>query len=212
MKRRSMTNGASAGADFGLADLFGVTFAARPRARCRTPTCAWRTILARPAASASGRARRRAADHQRAYRLASHPRREFPHAPLTLIPCYPDLPMEEVYPRVPATDIAEVYLREVGPRPGGLFPLGHRPHLLGGPCRRPRDLAPQRRELGNERGAARGRHRARRAGRDLWRQQDSMTVHLVNLTNPMMMKGPFRELIPFGEQQVVVRLPAGVDG
>ena len=35
-----------------------------------------------------------------------------------------------------------------------------------------------------------------------------MTVHLVNLTNPMMMKGPFRELIPIGEQRVVVRLPA----
>ena len=43
----------------------------------------------------------------------------------------------------------------------------------------------------------------------VWRQQQSMTVHLVNLTNPMMMKGPFRELIPVGEQQVVVRLPAG---
>jgi hypothetical protein len=37
-----------------------------------------------------------------------------------------------------------------------------------------------------------------------------MTVHLVNLTNPMMMKGPFRELIPIGEQQVVVRLPEGL--
>ena len=36
-----------------------------------------------------------------------------------------------------------------------------------------------------------------------------MTVHLVNLTNPMMMKGPFRELIPVGEQQVRLRLPAG---
>ncbi len=43
----------------------------------------------------------------------------------------------------------------------------------------------------------------------VWRQQRSMTVHLVNLTNPMMMKGPFRELIPVGEQQVEVRLPAG---
>ena len=30
----------------------------------------------------------------------------------------------------------------------------------------------------------------------VWRQKDSMTVHLVNLTNPMMMKGPMRELIP----------------
>jgi hypothetical protein len=28
------------------------------------------------------------------------------------------------------------------------------------------------------------------------RQQASMTVHLVNLANPMMMKGPVRELIP----------------
>ena len=36
-----------------------------------------------------------------------------------------------------------------------------------------------------------------------------MTVHMVNLTNPMMMKGPFRELIPVGEQRVVVRLPEG---
>ena len=29
----------------------------------------------------------------------------------------------------------------------------------------------------------------------VWRQKESMTVHLVNLTNPMMMKGPIRELI-----------------
>src|SRR5205823_6698722 len=42
-----------------------------------------------------------------------------------------------------------------------------------------------------------------------WRQERSMTVHLVNLTNPMMMKGPFRELIPIGEQRVTIRLPDG---
>jgi hypothetical protein len=36
-----------------------------------------------------------------------------------------------------------------------------------------------------------------------------MTVHLVNLTNPMMMKGPIRELYAVGPQQVGVRLPAG---
>jgi hypothetical protein len=44
----------------------------------------------------------------------------------------------------------------------------------------------------------------------LWRQKNSMTVHLVNLSNPMMMKGPVRELLPVGEQQVRVRLPDGV--
>ena len=42
----------------------------------------------------------------------------------------------------------------------------------------------------------------------VWRQRDSMTVHLVNLTNPMMMKGPLREAIPVGPQRVRVRLPA----
>lgn len=35
-----------------------------------------------------------------------------------------------------------------------------------------------------------------------------LTVHLVNLTNPMMMKGPFREFIPIGEQKVQIRIPA----
>jgi hypothetical protein len=44
----------------------------------------------------------------------------------------------------------------------------------------------------------------------VWRQKNSMTVHLVNLTNPMMMKGPIREFIAIGEQRVCVRLPAGV--
>jgi hypothetical protein len=36
-----------------------------------------------------------------------------------------------------------------------------------------------------------------------------MTVHLVNLTNPMMMKGPFRELIPLKHQEVSIRIPRG---
>jgi hypothetical protein len=41
----------------------------------------------------------------------------------------------------------------------------------------------------------------------VWRQKESLTVHLVNLTNPMMMKGPVRELLPIGEQRVRVLLP-----
>jgi hypothetical protein len=41
-----------------------------------------------------------------------------------------------------------------------------------------------------------------------WRQQQSMTVHLVNLTNPMMLKGPFRELIPV-QAQVNIKIPPG---
>ena len=39
----------------------------------------------------------------------------------------------------------------------------------------------------------------------------SLTVHLVNLTNPMMMKGPFRELMPVGGQVVRVKLSKGAE-
>jgi hypothetical protein len=42
----------------------------------------------------------------------------------------------------------------------------------------------------------------------IWSQKNSMTVHLVNLTNPMMMKGPVREAIPISSQQVRIRVPA----
>ena len=42
-----------------------------------------------------------------------------------------------------------------------------------------------------------------------WRQRGSLTVHLVNLTNPMMMKGPLREAIPTGAQRARIQLPGG---
>jgi hypothetical protein len=43
----------------------------------------------------------------------------------------------------------------------------------------------------------------------MWRQKESLTVHLVNLTNPMMMKGPIREFIPTPPQKVSIKLPDG---
>ncbi len=36
-----------------------------------------------------------------------------------------------------------------------------------------------------------------------------LSVHLVNLTNPMMMKGPLREIFPIGEQAVSIKMPEG---
>jgi len=36
-----------------------------------------------------------------------------------------------------------------------------------------------------------------------------MTAHLVNLSNPMMMKGPLREVIPLSSQKVHIRVPQG---
>ena len=44
----------------------------------------------------------------------------------------------------------------------------------------------------------------------MWRQKSSLTVHMVNLTNSMMMKGPVREFIPTPPQQVSLRLPRAV--
>src|SRR5678815_2809228 len=29
-----------------------------------------------------------------------------------------------------------------------------------------------------------------------WRQKDSLAAHIVNMNNPMMMKGPYREVMP----------------
>src|SRR5262249_37100838 len=44
----------------------------------------------------------------------------------------------------------------------------------------------------------------------VWEQQGSMTVHLVNPTNAMAMKGPVREFVPVGPMTVRVRLPVDV--
>jgi hypothetical protein len=149
------------------------------------------------------------------YRLDVTPKGEFPNPPLTLIPSYPDLPMEKVYPRVGKTDIAQVFLREVGVGPGSgrvvYFPwdidrifwevlaVDHATLLQNA----------VRWATGEEEPVVQV------SGPGVldvtaWRQAASMTVHLVNLTNPMMMKGPFRTLIPVGEQRVVVRLPEGM--
>jgi hypothetical protein len=42
-----------------------------------------------------------------------------------------------------------------------------------------------------------------------WHDRNAVVIHLVNLTNPMAMKGPYREFFPVGEQKIEVRLPEG---
>jgi hypothetical protein len=43
----------------------------------------------------------------------------------------------------------------------------------------------------------------------VWRQKESMAVHLVNLTNPMAMRPNISQLIPSHPQTVEVQLPRG---
>jgi hypothetical protein len=129
--------------------------------------------------------------------------------PLTLVPSYPDLPMEQVFPRVPHTNIPGVYAREIGRSRVVYFPFdldrtfwevlsGDHARLL--------------------RNAVAWAHNEEQPlmveGRgvldvSLWQQKSSMAAHLVNLTNPMMMKGPIREIIPTPPQKVKIRVPDG---
>jgi hypothetical protein len=141
------------------------------------------------------------------WRVEVASRQPSPAAPLTLIPSYPDLPMEEVFPRVPKTDIPELCLRESGPSRVIYFPWDIDRTFW-------EVMSPDHgRLLRNAVAwAANEEPPAIVTGPGIldvtvWRQQDSLTVHLVNLTNPMMMKGPFRDIFPVGEQKIVVRLP-----
>jgi hypothetical protein len=139
-----------------------------------------------------------------------NPKDRFP-SPVTLIPTYPDLPMEDVYPRVPASDVRELYLKEVGKGRVAYFPgdvdrsfwqimNADHGHLLRNTIRWALNEAPIIEVEG-----------AGILDTTVWRQKASMTVHLVNLTNPMMMKGPCREIIPLSEQQVTIQLPEGTE-
>jgi hypothetical protein len=133
-------------------------------------------------------------------------------SPLTLIPSYPDLPMEKVYPRQPRTSIAQVFLRDL---PGA----GRVVYFPWDIDRTYWDV------LAVDHGVLMRNAVAWATNEDpaitvsgrgvldvtLWRQKASVTVHLVNLTNPMMMKGPVRELLAIGEQRVRVRLPDGLN-
>jgi hypothetical protein len=129
------------------------------------------------------------------------------HAPLTLIPSYPDLPMEEVFPRVPKTDIPELHVRQAGRGRVVYFPWDIDRTFWevlaadhGKLLRNAVDWAANEPRPVTVTGPG-------VLDVTVWRQKDSMTVHLVNLTNPMMMKGPLREFIPTPPQKVAVRLP-----
>jgi len=142
-------------------------------------------------------------------RVEVEPRGKLPAMPLTSIPSYPDLPMEMVYPRVPKTDIAQVFLREPGKGRVAYFPWDIDRSFW-------EVLSPDHGKLlrNSVYWATNEPAPVTVTGPGVldvtvWRQKNSITVHLVNLTNPMMMKGPIRELIPIGEQKVQVRLPKG---
>jgi hypothetical protein len=128
-------------------------------------------------------------------------------APLLIEPTYPDLPMEEVFPRANAAHVPGVFLREAGKGRVVYFPTdidrtfwevlaGDHAILLRNAVQwASNEAAPLEVEGKGVLDVA------------LWSQKDSITAHLVNLTNPMMMKGPIREIIPISKQTARIRLP-----
>jgi hypothetical protein len=133
---------------------------------------------------------------------------KFGPPPVTHVPSYPDLPMEKVFMRTPRTDIPQVFLREMGTAGGRVayFPfdidrtfweildVDHAKLLrnaVAWATNEPSVVTVEGRGVLDV---------------TVWQQKGSLTVHLVNLTNPMMMKGPVRELIPVPAQIVRLRL------
>jgi hypothetical protein len=194
--------------DFGLADLFGASFDGKVEARMQN---SYLTLETDPA---TGKRHPILAGLDDAERIINGSARvvtksDKHYSPLTLIPTYPDLPMEEVFPRVPKTDIPEVFVREYGAGRVVYFPfdidrvfwevlsIDHLKLL-----RNAVEWAANEPHPVTVKGAG-------VLDVTIFRQKQSMTVHLVNLTNPMMMKGPVREFIPSPPQEVTIRLPRG---
>ena len=194
--------------DFGLAQLFGAKFGGRVEGPMQN---SYLTIEKDPA---NGRFHPILAGLEDApriingvHRVVANPLQKGGYAPLTLVPTYPDLPMEEVFPRVPKTDIPEVFAHEFGQGRVVYFPWdidrtfwevlsADHGRLLRNAVEWATDEAPPVIVTGPG-----------ILDVTIWRQKQSLAVHLVNLTNPMMMKGPIREIIPIGAQQVSIRLP-----
>jgi hypothetical protein len=220
--------------NFGLADLFGVDFAGRIEARMQNAYLRLEHDATRGHPLLRGLEDAPRIVHG-ASRIEVKPREKFGPMPLTLIPSYPDLPMEKVYPRVTKTETAEVYLRELrAPLTPSLSPSdgervagrpGEGSSSVGRVVYFPWDIDRTFWEVLCVDHFKLLRNAVEWATDEppvvevtgpgvldvtAWRQKNSMTIHLVNLTNPMMMKGPLRELIPIGAQEVCVRLPDGL--
>ena len=129
--------------------------------------------------------------------------------PLRIVPSYPDLPMESVFTRPGGTQKPGVFLRQVGNGRVVYFPgdidrtfwqvlSTDHGKLLRNAVEWATNEAPPVTVLG-------------KGVLDVavWEHKDFMTIHLVNLTNPRMLKGPVREIIPISRQQISLRVPNG---
>lgn len=205
--RTSLYNGATQRGNFGLADVFGVAYAGhvesgRGNSYMRVEGDTKHPILQ----GLEGAGQILNANQYAAVQAVA----SFSRPPLTRIPSFPTLPMEEIYPRQPKTDVPEVYLREAGTRsrivyfPGDIdatFATGmEADHALV--LRNAVNWAMNEAQPATISGPG-------ILDVTLWRQATSMTLHMVNMTNPFMLRAAYREAIPISAQRVSIRVPQG---
>ncbi|KQX34929.1 hypothetical protein ASD04_16250 [Devosia sp. Root436] len=193
----------AARADFGLADVFGVTMTSPPRSGVRNSYVALNGL--HPINEGFGTAQRIIGGTK----LIAVEATGDVDLPFLTVPDFPDLPMEEVYPRLPPQgagvvarttaaggrvvyvpwNIGEVFWTYLAPDQGRLianavkWALGKAPQIeIEG--RGVFDVA-------------------------LHEGEEGRALCLLNLTNPMMMKGPLRETWPVGPLKVTIEVPGG---
>ena len=195
--------------DFGLADLFGVSYGQKVEGPMQN---SYLRLKINPATNQFHLVLNGLED---AFRIINtihmvnlKPETELA-SPVTLIPSYPDLPMEHVYPLEPETNIRGLYLNDSGNGRIAYFPgdidrtfwqVMSTDHLklLQNTIRWALNEEP----IVEVKGPG-------IIDVTVWKQENSMTVHLVNLTNPMLQKGPFREFIPV-DAEVKINIPPGI--
>jgi hypothetical protein len=194
--------------DFGLGPLFGVTYAGRVQGpmlnsylsvQGERDTNAPHLLLA----GFEDATRIINAAHQ----VEVKPLNDKMFSPLEIVPSYPDLPMEAVFPPPAKAHDPALFMSTFGRGRAVYFPgdidrtfwevldVDLAKLLRNAVLWATNEIAPVTVEGFGVVDVA------------VWGQKDSMTIHLVNLTNPMMMKGPIREVIPLGEQRLRVQIP-----
>jgi hypothetical protein len=192
-------------ADFGLAKLFGCSFAGRIDERMQNSYLRIEHEVPKNPLARGLEDTPRVINGVR--RVGAKPAANALPPWLTLIPTYPDLPMEMVYTTTPRTNIPAVFARDHGAGRTVYFPMDIDRTFWE--VLSPDHAAILRNAL---EWAAPELRPVRITGRGVldvayWRQKSSLTLHLVNLTNPMMMKGPVREIYPAGPFTVDLELP-----
>lgn len=190
-------------ADFGLADVFGAHLVSGPRGIVKN------TYVALNDSHPLARGFEGAGRIIGGTRLIAVTPAAGCETPVLYVPDFPDLPMEEVYPRHPPEGAALVARQTAA---GGR--VVYIPWNIGEVFWEV--LAPDHgRLIGNAVRWALGREPVvtvtGQGVLDLAfrRGPDGLALALFNLTNPMMMKGPAREIYPIGPQRISIALPPG---